>query len=312
MSKEKVLVLMGGISTEREISLKSGTAVAKALADAGYIVETLDIRHDNISKIAESNPDVVYLALHGKGGEDGCVQGMLEWMGIPYTGPGVAASAICMDKALTKKILVHSNIPTPKSVEYKKDECKDISKISTELVAYLGLPMVLKSPCQGSSIGVVIVNNEDSIAAAVEEVFKYDDTLLAEQFVSGVEISVPVIGNNNPEVLPIIEIVPTSEFYDFRSKYTPGMSQHIIPARISKEAEEKVNRLAAEAYVKTGCRGVSRIDFIVDEKNNPFVIEINTIPGMTETSLVPDSAKYMGISFPKLVDKIVKLALESR
>lgn len=312
MSKEKVLVLMGGISTEREISLKSGTAVAKALADAGYIVETLDIRHDNISKIAEINPDVVYLALHGKGGEDGCVQGMLEWMGIPYTGPGVAASAICMDKALTKKILVHSNIPTPKSVEYKKDECKDISKISTELVAYLGLPMVLKSPCQGSSIGVVIVNNEDSIAAAVEEVFKYDDTLLAEQFVSGVEISVPVIGNNNPEVLPIIEIVPTSEFYDFRSKYTPGMSQHIIPARISKEAEEKVNRLAAEAYVKTGCRGVSRIDFIVDEKNNPFVIEINTIPGMTETSLVPDSAKYMGISFPKLVDKIVKLALESR
>ena len=312
MSKEKVLVLMGGISTEREISLKSGTAVAKALADAGYIVETLDIRHDNISKIAEINPDVVYLALHGKGGEDGCVQGMLEWMGIPYTGPGVAASAICMDKALTKKILVHSNIPTPKSVEYKKDECKDISKISTEIVAYLGLPMVLKSPCQGSSIGVVIVNNEDSIAAAVEEVFKYDDTLLAEQFVSGVEISVPVIGNNNPEVLPIIEIVPTSEFYDFRSKYTPGMSQHIIPARISKEAEEKVNRLAAEAYVKTGCRGVSRIDFIVDEKNNPFVIEINTIPGMTETSLVPDSAKYMGISFPKLVDKIVKLALESR
>lgn len=310
MSKEKVLVLMGGISTEREISLKSGTAVAKALADAGYIVETLDIKQDNVSEIAKINPDVVYLALHGKGGEDGCIQGMLEWMGIPYTGPGVSASAVCMDKALTKKILVQSGIPTPKSAEYRKDQCSNINSLAEELIEQLGLPMVLKAPCQGSSIGVVIVRDKDSIAGAVEEVFKYDDTLLAEQFVSGVEISVPVIGNENPEVLPIIEIVPVSEFYDFHSKYTPGMSSHIIPARISKSAEDNVNRLAAEAYIKTGCKGVSRIDFIVDENDNPFVIEINTIPGMTETSLVPDSAKYAGLKFSELVDKIVKLALE--
>lgn len=311
MSKEKVLVLMGGISTEREISLKSGTAVAKALVEAGYTVETLDIQSDNISKIGEIKPDVVYLALHGKGGEDGCIQGMLEWMGIPYTGPGVAASAICMDKALTKKILVQSNIPTPKSLEYTKDECENTEKIKDELIEKLGLPMVLKSPCQGSSIGVVIVRDENSVSEAIEEVFKYGDIMLAEQFVSGVEISVPVVGNKNPEVFPIIEIVPTSEFYDFESKYTPGMSEHIIPARISKEATEKVNVYAKKAYEKTGCRGVSRIDFIVDENNNPYVIEINTIPGMTETSLVPDSAKHLGISFPQLVDKIVKLALEN-
>lgn len=310
MSKEKVLVLMGGISTEREISLKSGTAVAKALTEAGYSVETLDIQPDNISKIAEIKPDVVYLALHGKGGEDGCVQGMLEWMGIPYTGPGVAASAICMDKAITKKVLVQSGIPVPKYVEYTKDECEDRVKIKDELIAQLGLPMVLKSPCQGSSIGVVIVRDEGSVTDAVEEVFKYGDIMLAEQFISGVEISVPVVGNKNPEVFPIIEIVPTSEFYDFESKYTPGMSQHIIPARISREATEKVNRYAVEAYEKTGCRGVSRIDFIVDENDNPYVIEINTIPGMTETSLVPDSARHLGIGFPQLADKIVKLALE--
>ena len=308
MSKEKVLVLMGGISTEREISLKSGTAVAKALLEAGYVVETLDIQSDNISKIAEINPDVVYLALHGKGGEDGCIQGMLEWMSIPYTGPGVAASAICMDKALTKKILIQSNIPTPKSLEYSKDECNNLAKIKDELIQKLGLPMVLKSPCQGSSIGVVIVRDENSVSEAIEEVFKYGNIMLAEQFVSGVEISVPVVGNRNPEVFPIIEIVPTSEFYDFKSKYTPGMSQHIIPARISIEAEEKVKKYAAETYTKTGCRGVSRIDFIVDENNNPYVIEINTIPGMTETSLVPDSAKHMGIPFSQLVDKIVKLS----
>ena len=310
MSKEKVLVLMGGISTEREISLKSGTAIAKALVEAGYNVETLDIQPDNVSEIARINPDVIYLALHGKGGEDGCVQGMLEWMGIPYTGPGVAASAICMDKAITKKVLVQSGIPTPKSVEYTKDECEDKEKLKTELIEQLGLPMVLKSPCQGSSIGVVIVRDEESVSDAIEEVFKYGDIMLAEQFVAGVEISVPVVGNNNPEVFPIIEIVPTSEFYDFESKYTPGMSEHIIPARISSEATEKVNYYAKKAYEKTGCRGVSRIDFIVDENDNPYVIEINTIPGMTATSLVPDSARHLGIEFPQLVDKIVKLALE--
>ncbi len=310
MSKEKVLVLMGGISTEREISLKSGTTVAKALKEAGYDVETLDIQYDNISEISRINPDVVYLALHGKGGEDGCIQGMLEWMGIAYTGPGVSASAVCMDKSLTKKIMVQSNIPTPKSLEYKKNQCKDIKKLTEELTQQLGLPMVLKAPCQGSSIGVVIVRDENSVEDAITEVFKYDDTLLAEQFISGVEISVPVIGNKNPEVLPIIEIVPVSEFYDFHSKYTPGMSSHIIPARISKKAVEKVNQLASEAYIKTGCKGVSRIDFIVDGNDNPYVIEINTIPGMTETSLVPDSAKHMGISLPQLVDKIVQLALE--
>ena len=157
---------------------------------------------------------------------------------------------------------------------------------------------------------MVIVRDEASVAEAIEEVFKYGDIMLAEQFVSGVEISVPVVGNDNPEVFPIIEIVPVCEFYDFESKYTPGMSEHIIPARISAEATEKVNKFAKEAYEKTGCRGVSRIDFIVDENNDPYVIEINTIPGMTATSLVPDSARHLGIEFPQLVDKIVKLALE--
>ncbi len=310
MSKEKVLVLMGGISTEREISLKSGTAVAKALQEAGYTVETLDINQNNVSEIAKIKPDVCYLALHGKGGEDGCIQGMLEWMGIPYTGPGVSASAICMDKALTKKVLVQSGIPTPKSLEYTKDECTDVEKIKNELIEKLGIPVVLKSPCQGSSIGVVIVRDEASVADAIEEVFKYGDIMLAEQFVCGVEISVPVVGNENPKVFPIIEIVPVSEFYDFESKYTPGMSEHIIPARISEKAIANVNKYAKEAYEKTGCRGVSRIDLIIDENDNPYVIEINTIPGMTETSLVPDSARYIGVEFPQLVDRIVKLALK--
>lgn len=310
MDNTKVLVLMGGTSTEREVSLRSGAAVAKGLAEAGYAVEALDIQPDNIGKIAEFKPDVVYLALHGKGGEDGCIQGLLEWMGIPYTGPGLAASAICMDKAITKKILLQSNIPTPKSVEYKKEDCTDSKKVAEELMAELGLPMVIKAPCQGSSIGVVIVRDKAAITDAIAEVFKYDDTLLAEQFVAGTEVSVPVIGNKNPEVLPIIEITASNEFYDYQSKYTPGMSKHIIPARISKTAEERIKHYAAEAYKATGCRGISRVDFMIDENDNPYVIELNTIPGMTETSLVPDSAKHVGISFSQLVDKIVRLALE--
>ncbi len=310
MDNKKVLVLMGGISTEREVSLKSGAAVAKALEEAGYTVETLDIKPDNIAKISEIKPDVAYLALHGKGGEDGCIQGLLEWMGIPYTGPGLAASAICMDKTLTKKILLQGNIPTPKSVEYKREDCADVKKVAAELMNALGLPMVIKAPCQGSSIGVVIVREEGHISDAITEVLKYDDSLLAEQFVAGTEVSVPVIGNDNPEVLPIIEITASNEFYDYQSKYTPGMSQHIIPARISKTAEERIRHYAAEAYKKTGCRGISRVDFMIDENDNVYVIEINTIPGMTETSLVPDSARYVGISFSQLVDRIVKLAIK--
>lgn len=310
MDSKKILVLMGGISTEREVSLRSGNAVANGLKEAGYDVETLDIKPDNISEISVINPDVVYLALHGKGGEDGCIQGMLEWMGIPYTGPGLAASAICMDKTLTKKMLLQGNIPTPKSVQYSKTECADVEKIAEDLIKELGLPMVIKAPCQGSSIGVVIVRNKEAIADAINEVFKYDENLLAEQFITGTEVSVPVIGNDNPEVLPIIEITASNEFYDYQSKYTPGMSSHIIPARISKNAEEKIKIYAAEAYKKTGCKGISRIDFMIDENDNPYVIEINTIPGMTETSLVPDSARHIGMSFSELVDKIVKLAME--
>lgn len=310
MENKKVLVLMGGISTEREVSLRSGAAIAKGLKEAGYEVEALDITPDNIAEISKIKPAVAYLALHGKGGEDGCIQGMLEWMGIPYTGPGLAASAICMDKTLTKKMLLQGNIPTPKSVEYTKAECSDLEKTADSLINELGLPMVIKAPCQGSSIGVVIVRNKEAIADAITEVFKYDESLLAEQFVCGTEVSVPVIGNDNPEVLPIIEITASNEFYDYQSKYTPGMSAHIIPARISKKAEDKIKEYAVQAYKKTGCKGISRIDFMIDEDDNPYVIEINTIPGMTETSLVPDSAKHIGISFSQLVDKIVKLALE--
>ncbi len=296
---------MGGLSTEREVSLRSGTAVAEALKEKGYEVVTLDIQKETIGKIQEINPDVVFLALHGKYGEDGCIQGMLEWMGYPYTGPGVASSAICMDKILTKRILVNHNIPTPKFMEFKSFDkgMKDI------ILENFSLPVVLKAACQGSSIGVSIVGSEAQLEKEIEEILKYGDSLLVEEYVEGTELTVPIIGNENYRALPIIEITSENEFYDYESKYTQGMCQHIIPARIDDNTYKAVEKAALQAYDATGCKGFSRVDVIIDKAGNPYVIEINTIPGMTSMSLFPDSARYAGIEFPELLDEIVKLSL---
>ena len=304
----KVLVLMGGLSTEREVSLRSGSAVAEALAEKGYEVYSLDIQKETIGKIQEINPDVVFLALHGKYGEDGCIQGMLEWMGYPYTGPGVSSSAICMDKILTKRILVNHNIPTPKFMEFKSFDIN----IKETILKKFGFPVVLKAACQGSSIGVSIVGNEMQLEKEIEEILKYGDSLLVEEFVKGTELTVPIVGNENYRALPIIEITSENEFYDYESKYTQGMCQHIIPARIDEATYKAVEKAALDAYGAAGCRGFSRVDVIIDENSNPYVIEINTIPGMTSMSLFPDSAKYAGIEFPELLDELVQLALEDK
>ncbi len=302
----KVLVLMGGLSTEREVSLRSGKAVAEALAKKNYDVVALDIQKESIGKIQEINPDVVFLALHGKYGEDGCIQGMLEWMGYPYTGPGVASSAICMDKILTKKILVNHGIPTPKFMEFKSYN----KNIKEKILENFSLPVVLKACCQGSSIGVSIVNSTEQLEKEIEDTLKYGDKLLVEAFIKGTELTVPIIGNEKYRALPVIEITSENEFYDFESKYTQGMCQHIIPARIDEATYKAVEKAAMDAYGATECRGFSRVDVIIDKNNNPYVIEINTIPGMTSMSLFPDSARYAGIEFPELLDEIIRLALE--
>ncbi len=304
----KVLVLMGGLSTEREVSLRSGKAVGEALSTKGYEVTTLDITRESIGKIQEINPDVVFLALHGKYGEDGCIQGMLEWMGYPYTGPGVSSSAICMDKILTKRILENHGINTPRFIEFKKLE----NNMAKTIVDNFTLPVVLKSACQGSSIGVSIVNEEKMLEKEIEEILKYGDSLLVEEFIDGTELTVPIVGNDEYEAYPIIEITSENEFYDFESKYTQGMCQHIIPARIDNETYKAVENEALKAYGALGCRGFSRVDVITDKNNKPYVIEVNTIPGMTSMSLFPDSARYRGIEFPELLDKIVTLALEKK
>lgn len=305
---KKVLVVCGGLSTEREVSIRSGSAVYKALKEAGFDAELLDINYSNIDEIADRKPDVVYIALHGKGGEDGKIQGLLEWHGIAYTGPGVTASAVCMDKVLTKDILKSHGINTP---DYSVYDQWDIEACNGEEIAErFGMPLVVKASCQGSSIGVEIVNDAKRIKEAACNALKFGDHVLIERFVEGVEVTVPIIGNDEARILPIIEITAENEFYDYQSKYTPGMSHHIIPARVSDKTEEKIKSEALKAYRAVGCRGISRVDLIVDKSGTPYVIEINTVPGMTETSLVPDSASYAGISFPELVTEIVEFATE--
>lgn len=308
-----VMVICGGVSTEREVSLRSGKAVYEALKRKGYENAVLfDLQQDNMSEIIRHRPDIAFLALHGKGGEDGCIQGLLELAGIPYTGPGVAASAVCMDKILTKRVLESAGLPTAKFKVYRKDECADIDQVCKTLVSEIGIPMVVKSPCQGSSIGVVMVKKEEDLQSAIEEVFRYGDHLLAEQFVDGVEITLPILGNTDLTVLPVIEITSERDFYDFTAKYTSGLCHHIIPACIDAATEKEVITIGKQAYRVLDCCGLSRIDFIVDKVNGPMIIEVNTLPGMTDMSLFPDAARYVGISYEELVEKILMYGLSRK
>lgn len=309
----KILVVCGGVSTERDVSLRSGDCVYNALVKKGYThVSKFDLTDKNLAEIITLKPDIVYLALHGKGGEDGSIQGFLELAGIPYTGPGVASSAVCMDKIFTKRVLENAGLPTAKFVVYRREECENKKMVIDELVDRIGLPMVLKSPCQGSSIGVVIVKTKDDMACAIEEVFKYGDYLLAEQFVRGTEITLPILGNEDLVTLPIIEITSEREFYDYTAKYTSGLCHHIIPANIDKATEKEVIKIGIKAYKELHCRGLSRVDFIVDINNGPMIIEVNTLPGMTDMSLFPDAARYVGITYEDLVEKILDYGFESK
>lgn len=306
-----ITVIYGGVSSEREVSLRSGVAVYEALRRGGFKNVTLfDLTRESIGMLSTLQCDLVYLALHGKGGEDGCIQGMLELMGIPYTGSGVLASASCMDKIRTKELLIQAGLPTPGFVKLSREDCVDREAVACMLIEKIGFPMVLKSPCEGSSIGVYIVNDKSEIKRSMDDIFDIGDMLLCEAFVDGVELTLPIIGNTELTALPVIEITSENEFYDYESKYTAGMCKHIIPARISQSDMELVSEIGKKAYRALGCCGLSRIDLILDKLRGPMIIEINTLPGMTEMSLFPDSARYAGISVEELVERIVVWALE--
>lgn len=305
---------MGGKSKEREVSLRSGRAVADALAAKGCQVSVLDLNEESIGSITEIAPDVVFLALHGKYGEDGTVQGLLDILEIPYTGSGVLTSAICINKAATKKILTYENLPTAPFILFNRIYTPDLTveEMASEVEVKLGIPVVVKAATQGSSIGTTIVKNREGLQEGIKSALEFDHELVVEKFIPGTEVTASVLGNENPEVLPLIEIVSENEFYDYESKYTPGMSHHIIPARISEAARVKVVDLALKTYKAFNCQGFSRVDFIVDSNDDPYILEINTIPGMTSLSLFPDAARAAGMSFEDLCLHLVELALAKK
>ncbi len=308
----KIGVLMGGRSSERDVSLRTGDAIYKALQGKGYPAVKIDAGFDVVERIKAEGIDLAFLALHGRYGEDGTIQGMLEMLDIPYTGSGVLASALAMDKTATKKILFFEGLPTPRFTTISKLEARAVGldKICEQVLQEMGLPLVVKAPTQGSTIGISFVKKKEELVDAFELAFKYDPAALVEQFVEGVEITASVLGNDDPVALPLIEIVSATGVYDYDAKYTAGMSDHIIPPRISSECQDKIKDLAVRTYKAIGCRGLSRIDFILDKSGAPYILEVNTIPGMTATSLFPDAARAAGIEFPELIDRLVCLALE--
>ena len=302
-----VALLCGGTSSERDISLSSGAAAAQALTKAGFPVTMLDpASKEDLVKLLNGGFSVAFLCMHGKGGEDGTLQGFLETIGLPYTGSGVWASAVAMDKTKAKVFYREAGIPTPASQWLRKGSEVDADAIVDEL----GTHLVVKAASGGSTLGLYIVETVEGLLEALEKAFSLDDDVLVEQFVSGSEYTVSVVGNSNPAALPIIQILPANDFYDFESKYAPGGSRHICPAPLSDEQTAAMQAIAEAAHEALGCRGVSRTDFIMDEQGSMWALETNTLPGMTATSLLPDAARVMGVSFPELCTRLVKLALE--
>lgn len=292
----KVGVIFGGLSKEREISIKTGKAIANALKELGYDVLEMEVGKDIVRDILKSGIDVAFIALHGRLGEDGTVQGLLELLRIPYTGSSCMASAIGMDKVITKKIWLSEGIKTPPFQVIKTPD--DIRKIE--------FPLVVKPPCEGSTIGISIVKNEEDYKTALFEAFRLGDKVLLEKYIDGQEYTVAVFEG---QAYTPIEIRPMSGFYDYKSKYTKGATEYIIPPDCSSEKQKLMMDEAVRAYHAIGCSGAARVDFIMDKNDGiPYALEINTIPGMTETSLLPKAMAYHGIDFKNLVEMILKTA----
>ncbi len=304
VKQRKIGVLCGGRSAEREISLLTGQAVYKALKEFGCPVVCIDAGADLPFRLKKERIDFAFIALHGPWGEDGTVQGMLEFMGIPYSGCGVLSSALAMNKMYTKRMLDAMKLPTAPWLALESSAPGEQKELLKKLVPML--PLVVKPATQGSAIGVSVVKEAKGLSSALFSAFKLDSTVIVEKYVSGTEITVGVLGE---KTLPVIEIVPDNAFYDFESKYQPGKSKHLIPPRLPAPVIKKVEILALEVFRALGCRAISRVDMIVDTKGRPWVLEVNTVPGMTETSLYPDAARAAGMSFTETILKVMEYSL---
>jgi D-alanine-D-alanine ligase len=348
--KLKVAVLMGGTSAERAVSLSTGRQVLTALDPNRYLAYALDTASLDRSRIGAGHqlsdgelsrlpivdgapglmgrdgdpvtalvdlgrvapaerPDIVFIALHGPGGEDGSVQGMLEVLGIPYTGSGVLASALAMDKAMSKRVLSAAGVLMPIDVTVRRGQPLALGNCG--IGTSIAFPVIVKPNRQGSTFGITIAREADQLGSALDTAFQYDDVALIEQMIVGTEITAPILGNDDLLTLPLVEIVTPTGFYDYEAKYAPGGSDHIVPARLPASVAEKAQEIARTCHVTLGCRGMSRTDMIVTPDGIVYTLEVNTIPGMTPTSLLPCAAEAAGISFSMLLDRLIDLALEN-
>ncbi len=304
----KIAVIYGGKSSEREVSLRSGAEVLQALSSQGHEVAGFDLSDNVFEELRSFSPDVVFIGLHGRLGEDGTVQGALEVLGLPYVGSGVLASAIAIDKAMTKRILRSVGVPLAKEVVISKNTQEFDILMAKQVGESLGWPYIVKPNREGSTIGLTLAQTPEQALSGVQQALLLDTEILLEEYVAGTELTAVVIGDaSHPEVIGVIEIIPKAGLYDYDSKYSEGGSQHIIPALINEETMKEVKRLAALSYQTLGCQDYGRVDFMLGS-SQLVVLEVNTLPGMTKTSLVPDAARAYGLSFESFLNQLVKKA----
>ena len=298
---DKVAVLYGGTSAEREVSLKSGQAVLAGLKENGIDAHRVDTKGYCITNLKQDGFSKAFVILHGRGGEDGITQAILTYQNIPYTGSDVLSSALTMDKLKTKLVWKSLGLPVADYVMVDKSQSIDVDNI----IKQLGLPLFVKPSHEGSSVGMSRVNQADELKAAVDIAFKYDNTVMIESFLAGPEFTVAIVGD---DVLPAIYIKPATNFYDYDAKYLSDKTQYFCPSGLSDAKEQEIRKLALDAYKAVGCRGWGRVDIMFDENEKPYLLEVNTAPGMTDHSLVPMAAKEYGWSFSELVKRILQLA----
>jgi D-alanine-D-alanine ligase len=305
----KVAVLKGGRSLEREVSLRSAARVEDAVGVLGHMAVGIDVGEDLVRRLRDERPDVVFIALHGPGGEDGTVQELLEILDLPYTGPGVAACALCMDKVAAKHEMRGAGIPTPDWAAFNATAFRELGAADTleEIEARLGFPLVVKPASQGSSLGVEFAASRDEVPQALVAAFSYDDRVLLERYVEGRELAVSVLDG---EPLPIVEAIPREEdFFNFEARYEIGRTDYVCPAELPDDEARHVQELATRTYETLGCSGFARVDLMLGEEG-PQMLEVNAIPGLTDTSLLPMAAEATGIDFTQLVERILASARE--
>jgi len=306
----KIAVLYGGVSKERDVSISTSEGIMKALKQNGHDVIGIDFHPDRLEDIIQLDVDLVFIGLHGKFGEDGCIQGLLDMLNIPYVGSGVMASAVAMDKYQAKQLFATKNIPIAKGEKFHIINEKEIEMIINQIHEQFELPFVIKPNREGSTLGLTIVTDYSQTELAIKNAIKSDKYILVEQFISGKELTVPVIGKMGEETaLPIIEIIPKNELYDYEAKYSEGGSEHIIPARINEELTRQIKQYAIQAHQVLGCETYSRADFLLTEDLTPYILEVNTLPGMTPTSLFPDAARQANISYEQMIERFVQLSI---